>query len=85
MLAVVCKCMQQLPTMWDLQCIVGRIQPIRLCKPHEMRVHGPNNVGRAVQMDPTLLRCTSAIMEQKKCREFLALCNNTRQHAMVCK
>ena len=48
MLAVMC--MQQLPTMWDLQCIVGRIQPIRLCKPHEMRVHGPNNVGRALNI-----------------------------------
>ena len=32
-----------------------------------------NNVGRAVQMDPTLLRYASAIMEQKKCRELLAV------------
>ena len=31
-----------------------------------MRVHGPNIVGRVVQMDPTLLRYTSAITEQKK-------------------
>ena len=31
-LAVVSKQMQQLPTVLDLQCIVGRIQPIRLCK-----------------------------------------------------
>ena len=29
-LAVVCKRMQQLPTMLDLPCIVGRIQPIRV-------------------------------------------------------
>ena len=50
---------------WDLQCIVGRIQPISLCKPCVMSVRGPNNVGRAVQTDPTLLRYASAIMEQK--------------------
>ena len=33
---------------WDLQCIVGRIQPISLCKPCIMSVRGPNNFGRAV-------------------------------------
>ena len=80
MLAVVCKRMQQLPTLlrqqclellrecwqwcangcnnsqqcWCLQCIVGRIQLISLCKPCVMTVRGPNNVGRAVQTDPTL-------------------------------
>ena len=37
-----------------------------------MRVHGPNNVGRAVQTDPTLLRYTLVITEQKKCWELLA-------------
>ena len=37
-----------------------------------MSVRGPNNVGRAVQKDPTLLRYASAITEQKKCWEFLA-------------
>ena len=31
------------------------------------RVHGPNNVGRAVQTSPTLLRYTSSITEQKEC------------------
>ena len=41
---------------WDLQCIVGRIQPISLCKPCIMSVRGSNNVGRAVQTNPTLLR-----------------------------
>ena len=53
-----------------------------------MSMRGPNNVGRAVQMDPTLLRYASAITEQKKCRELLAerfdrfqtLRNNTQQH-----
>ena len=43
-----------------------------------MSVRGPNNVGRAVQTDPTLLRYTSAITGQKKC------CNRVRkrmQHA----
>ena len=37
-----------------------------------MSVRGPNNVGRAVQTDPTLLRYASAIKEQKKCWELLA-------------
>ena len=41
---------------WDLQWIVGRIQPISHCKPCVMSVRGPNNVGRVVQTDPTLLR-----------------------------
>ena len=53
-----------------------------------MSVRGPNNVGRAVQTDPTLLRYASAITEQKKCWELLAekfdrfqtLHNNTQQH-----
>ena len=51
--------------------IVGRIQPIRLWRPCVMRMRGPNNVGRAVQTDPTLLRYTSAITEQRKCWELL--------------
>ena len=90
--AVVCKRMQQLPTSWDLQCIVGRIQPIILCNPCLMSVRGPNNVGRTVQTDPTLLRYASAITEQKKCWELLAekfdrfqtLRNNTQQHPTTC-
>ena len=57
-----------------------------------MSVRGPNNVGRAVQTDPTLLRYASAITEQKKCWELLAekfdrfqtLRNNTQQHATGC-
>ena len=36
-----------------------------------MRVRGPNNVGRAVQTDPTLLHYASAITDQK-CWELLA-------------
>ena len=57
---------------WDLQCIVGRIQPTSLCKPCVMSVRGPKNVGRAVQTDPTWLRHASAITEQKKYWELLA-------------
>ena len=73
--------------------MVGRIQPISLCKPCIMSVRGPNNVGRAVQTDPTLLRYASAITEQKKCWELLVaekfdvfqtLCNNIQQHATGC-
>ena len=44
----------------------------RLCKPCIMRVRGPNNVGRAVQTDLTLLPYASGITEQKKCWELLA-------------
>ena len=60
-----------------------------------MSVRGPNNVERAVQTDPTLLRYASGITEQKKCWELLAekfdrlkLCattrNNIQQHAAGC-
>ena len=76
----------------DLQCIVGRIQPISLCKQCVMSVRGPNNVGRAVQANPTLLRYASAITEQKECWELLAekfdrfqtLRNNTQQYPTTC-
>ena len=57
-----------------------------------MSVRGPNNVGGAVQTDPTLLCYASAIREQKKCWELLAekferfqtLRNNTQQHPTTC-
>ena len=42
-----------------------------------MCLHGPNIVGETVQMDATLLRYASAIMEQKTCWELL--CNNLQQ------
>ena len=58
----------------------------------QMSVRGPNNVGRAVETDPTLLRYASAITEQKKCWELLAekfdrfqtLRSNKQQHATGC-
>ena len=37
-----------------------------------MSMRGPNNVGRAVQTDPTLLHYALAITEQKKCWELWA-------------
>ena len=85
-----CKRMQQLPTM--LGPAVHRGKPISLCKPCVMSVRGHNNVGRAVQTDPTLLRYASAITEQKKCWELLAekfdrfqtLRNNTQQQPTTC-
>ena len=54
-------------------------------------MHGFNNVGRAVQTDLKLLRFTSAITEQKKCRELLAQkfgqfqtsCNNLQQGVQI--
>ena len=70
-LKATCKWTQQLQPCCDLQCIVGRIQPISLCKPCIMSMCGPNNVGRGVQTNPTLLRYASAITEQKKCWELL--------------
>ena len=91
-LAVVCKRMQRLPTMLGPAVHRERIQPISLCKPCVMSVRGPNNVGRAVKTDATLLRYALAITEQKKCWELLAekfdrfqtLCNNTQQHPTTC-
>ena len=71
-LVVVCKRMQHSQKCWHMQCIVGWIQPIRLCKPRVMHVRGPNNVGRSVQTDLTFLRYVLAITEQKKCYELLA-------------
>ena len=52
-----------------------------------MSMCGPNNVGRAVQTDPTLLRYASAITEQKKCWELLALKFDRSETAFnrVCK
>ena len=57
-----------------------------------MSVRGPNNVGRAVQTDPTSVRYASAITKQKKCWELLAekfhrfqtFRNNMQQHTTVC-
>ena len=61
-----------------------------------MSVRGSNNVGRAVQTNPTLLRYASAITGQKKCWELLAekfdwfqtlrgtTRNNIQQHATGC-
>ena len=71
---------------------MGRTRPIGLCDPCVISVRGPYNVGRTVQTDPTLLRYASAITEQKKCWELLAvtferfqtLRNNTEQHATGC-
>ena len=45
-LAVVCKRMQQLPTMLGPAKHPGTIQPISLCKPCVLGVRGPNNVPR---------------------------------------
>ena len=71
-LAVVCNGCNNSQQVWDLQCIVGRIQPTSLCNPCVMSVRGANNVGGSVQTDPTLLCYASAITEQKKCWELLA-------------
>ena len=54
-----------------------------------MRVRGPNNIGKAVQTDPTSLHYASEITEQNNCWELLVqmfnrfqtLHNNSQQHA----
>ena len=84
--------MQQLPTMLGPAVYRGKDTNHKTCKPCVMRVRGPNNVGRAVQTDPTLLRYASAVTEQKKCWElwvqkfdrFQGLRNNSQQHATGC-
>ena len=71
---------------------IGALACYGLCNPCVMSVRGPNNVGRAVQTDPTLLCYASVITEQKKCWELLAekfdrfqtLRNNTQQHPTTC-
>ena len=74
-LVMVCTRMQQLPTIFGPAVHRGKDTT------HETflntlilswRVRGHNNVGRAVQTDPTLLRYASTITEQKKCWELFA-------------
>ena len=93
MLAVVCKRMQQPPTSLGPAVHRGKnTTRVSLYNPCVMSVRGSNNVGRAVQTDPTLLCYASAITEQIKCWEFLAekfdrfqtLRNNIQQHATGC-
>ena len=93
LLAVVCKRMQQLPTSWAPAAHHGKNTTHNsLCNPYIMSLRGPNNVRRAVQTDPTLLRYASVITEQKKHWELLAekfdqfqtLHNNTQQHPTTC-
>ena len=57
-LAVLCKQIQQLPTMLGPAVHRGKdTSPKTLKPPCVMRVRGPNNVGGAAQLtDPTLLR-----------------------------
>ena len=80
---------------WDLQCIVGRIQPISLCKPCVMSVRGPNNVGRAVQR---IQHCCARLQRSRNKRNVGSCClksltgvklcattrNNIQQHATGC-
>ena len=62
-------------------------------RPRVILVHGPSNVGEAVQMDPTLLCYTSVIREQKECWElftqkfdhFQTFCTKSQKHATTCK
>ena len=62
---------------WDLQCIVGRMQNMRPCKLCLIRVRGLNNVGKALQTDPTSLHYASAITDFKGSLTGFKLCANT--------
>ena len=59
-LAVVCNRMQRLPTMLGPAIHHVKDTSIRLWRPCVMRVRVPNNVGRAVQTNPTSF--SSAVM-----------------------
>ena len=60
LLAVVCKRMQQLPTMLGPAMHHVKVTSVRLWRPCVMRVRVPNNVGRVVQTNPT--SSSSAVM-----------------------
>ena len=68
----------------------GKDTPIRLCQPCAMHKHDPNNVGRAVQTDPTLLHHASAITEKRKLKSLTGLKprattpNDLQLHATGC-
>ena len=80
---------------WDLQCIVGKIQPISLCKPCVISVRGPNNVGRACKR---IQHCCATLRQSRnktnvgscwlKSLTGFKLCattrNNIQQHATGC-
>ena len=74
MLAVVRKQMQQFPAMLGATVHRGKDKTHKTLKStcNVTHVRGPKNVGRAVQMDPTLLGYATAIMEQRKYWEVLA-------------
>ena len=64
-LVVLCKRMQQLPTMLGPAVHCGKDTTQKTWRPCVTRVRGPNNVGRAVQTDPILLRYALVITEQE--------------------
>ena len=55
---------------WDLQCIVGRIQHIRLWRPCVMSVSGPNSVERVVK---TTQHCCALRFGDHEKREMLGV------------
>ena len=76
---------------WDLQCIVGRIQPIRLCKPCVMLCVAPTMLG---ELCKRIQHCCaklqrSQVVGSKRFDRFQTLRNNSQQHATtynrVCK
>ena len=77
---------------WDLHCIVGRIQPISLCKPCVVACAAPMMLEELCKRIQHCCATLRAITEQKKSWELLAekfhwfqtLRNNTQQHPTTC-
>ena len=90
-LAVVCKRVQQLPTIRGPAVHCGKTTHKTL-RPCVLRVRGSNNVLKVVQTNPTLSRYASVIMERKKCWQLLTrkfdrfqiLRNDLNKHATGC-
>ena len=76
---------------WDLQWIVGRIQPISHCKPCVMRVRGPNNVA---ELCKRIQHCCATLRRSWNKRNVgscwlksltgFKLRNNTQRHPTTC-
>ena len=73
-LAVVCKQMQQhsFQRCWHPQCILGRIQPIRLWRPCVMIVRGPSKLEEPCKWIQNC--CPKCIEESRKNLEQVFIC-----------
>ena len=87
-LAVVSKQMQQLPTVLDLQFIVGRIQSIRLCKLKGDHVwYSCMAPAMLEKLRKRFQHCCSTPRRLRNKRNVGScnFCSNSQQHATTCK